>query len=349
MVLILAYRFYDVMVNGKFLCQLKIGFWGLLLSCSVLGQSSQVCQLNYDEFTPLSQPKPQASTSIKAKPIEPADVFSLTENLAQHMRANDVTITTTKPILKIQSALPRTNLLLAYDIFLLSQLYNQQQLGFVSIPPQLNYPSEILPTHVYQWIDASVALWQCHWNKPDAGNLNPSSTSMEITPIEVYYLMTDIQSSLMQAIEPKLLREFLVLRMLAVEFLLQDTLLENGFRLSQKSVDSIKQQHPTLDVLLLNSLVIISELNGQNYLDLNQSLRWDESDMKIQFQLIASALLVGELLYFNPQNQSLTPVLMLPVLNRPLSDESLHNQLIEIYQMLIILKQNADTPHASKN
>ncbi len=337
------------MVNGKFFCQLKIGLWGLLLSTSVLAQSNNACQLNYDEFTPLSQHKPQASTSMKVESIEPEDVFLLTENLAKHMRANDVTITTTKPILKIQSALPRTNLLLAYDIFLLSQLYNQQQFGFVSIPPQLNYPSEIFPTHVYQWIDASVALWQCHWNKPDAGNLIPRSTSMEITPIEVYYLMTDIQSSLMQAIEPKLLGEFFVLRMLAVEFLLQDIFLENGFRLSQKSLDSIKQQQPTLDILLLNSLVIISELNGQNYLDLNQSLRWAESDMKIQFQLIVSTLLVGELLYFNSQNQSLTPLPMLPILNRPPSDESLHNQLIEIYQMLIILRQNTDTPHASKN
>jgi hypothetical protein len=334
LVFILAYRFYDVMVSGKFFCQLKIGLWALLLSCSVQADDKKACQLNYGEFSPLSQNAPHVVSKIRANSIEPSDVFTLTEKLSQHMKINGVMITPSKPVLKIQSALPRTNLLLAYDIFLLSQLYNQQQLGFVSLPPQLHYPTEIFSSHVYQWIDASVALWQCYWDEPEAESLPAILTNMEITPIEVYYLMTDIQSNLMQAIEPKLLREFLVL--------LQDIFLEKGLRLSQQSLSSIEQQHPTLNILLLNSLVIMSELNGQTYLTNNQSERWVQSDLKVQFQLITSALLIGELLYFNSQNQSLTPVPMLPILNRPLSDESLLNQLIAIYQMLITLRQNAD-------
>jgi hypothetical protein len=349
LVLILAYRFYDVMVNGKFLCQLKIVFLGLLLCCGAQAQSSKVCHLNYDAFAPLSQDDSKVFAKISAKSIKSVDVFSLTESLAKYMRANGVNMATSKPVLKVQSALPRTNLLLAYDIFLLSQLYNQQQLGLVSVPPQLQYPSEILPSHVYQWVDASVALWRCHWNKTDAESLKPSTTRMEITPSEVYYLMTDIQSNLMQAIAPKFLREFLVLRMQSVNFLLQDIFLESGFRLSQQKLASVEQQHPTLDILLLNSLVIMSELNGHTYLTNKQSVRWDKSNIKIQFQLITSSILVGELLYFNAQKQSLTPVPMLPILNRPLSDESLLSQLIEIYQMLITLKTHADVQHASKN
>lgn len=335
--------------NKKLTSLFKIALCGLLLSCNVQAKINDLCQINYDEFAPLSQRTLDIENKVKGKTILPKDVFALTEELAKHMGINGVRIASSKPILKVQSALPRTNLILAYDIFLLSQLYNQQKLGLVSIPPQLKYPTEVVPTHVYQWVDAVLALWQCHHKNIDTSDVATSTEVLEITPVEVFYLMTNIQENLMREIDPALLQEFFVLRVLSVEFLLQDLFIENNLRLAKKRLNNANQQINTLDDLLLSSLKIISELNGQTYLDLKQAVISRNKKQNEAFRLVTSSLLFGETLFFNKQNQSLEPMPMLPILNHAMSEGSVQLQMNEIFQILVTFNQNVDIKHANQN
>ncbi|GAA0854397.1 hypothetical protein [Aliiglaciecola litoralis] len=314
--------------------------FGLTLTSISVVKAANTCQLQYDNFAPLTQNISDAADNIDMDSIEPSDVFKLTENLARLMESGGVKIQHIEPILSIEEALPRTNLLLAYDIFLLSQLYNQQQLGLISVPPQLAYPSDTVPAHVYQWVDATIRLWQCHWPSNVTNEDKPSSMSMQITPSEVYYLMTDIQSHLMQVIKPDLLRNFLVLRMLEVEFLLQDIVLSRGLRLIED--DEIESDSPSTEQYMLDSLKLLSELNGQLYLSNKQLQRFDDPLMNLRFRVTTSALLAGELLYFNIHNQSVELPPMLPILNRQLSEEAMQARISRIYQMLDTIIQNKE-------
>lgn len=337
------------MKNKKLTSLFKIALCGILLSCNVEAKINDLCKINYDEFSPLAQRTLDKETKVQEETILPKDVLTLTKELAKHMQMNGVRITSLKPVLKIKSALPRTNLILAYDIFLLSQLYNQQKLGLVSIPPQLKYPAEIVPAHVYQWVDASLALWQCHHNKIDTSDIETSALILEITPIEVFYLMANLQANLMREIDTQLLQEFFVLRVLSIEFLLQDLLIEKNLRLTNKRLNNPDQQFDVLDELLLSSLKIISELNGQIYLDLKQALSSREDISNDAFRFVTSALLFGETLFFNNQNQALEPMPMLPILNHPMSEDSIKLQLNEIFQILDAFNQNIDVKDATKN
>jgi hypothetical protein len=263
------------------------------------------CELDLNGFAPLAT-KVYVRKGEQLEKTRPLDVYRHLARLKEVLGQHDIPIIKFDKKINLAQAIPRTNLKLAYDLLLTSNIIYNQQHQVISLVPQLSYPEEIKPKHVYQWVDAAVAYWQCI--SPNAKLERDIHTSYEITPLDVFYQMAEIQNTLARKLNKEKQTEFLSINILQLEFLLQDMLVARGMRPPQLSdVQANNDTNESILYLLQSAVQSVAKINGIKYLESFISVKDITEVERYGYYKILSSLLTTELYYLN-QKTTLVPL-----------------------------------------
>ncbi len=161
-------------------------------------------------------------------PIEPRDVYQRVLSLQAQLKRIGIHFDEAPSLMNPDTVLPRHNYVLAYDIFILQQVWYQHHHNVAQVPPDIKYPSNIKPAEVFQWIDASLLFVQCVFSLPkesikDKQTLN--NAWQHITPAHVYYLLEQTIKSIAAQIPHSMLQQFQLMRVNQIYYGLQNYLM----------------------------------------------------------------------------------------------------------------------------
>lgn len=291
------------------------------------------CSLDTASFSPLQSPWFGLNViDIEPDQITPSHVFMHTKRLQQY--ANLLGLDSDNLSLSLYHAdiAPRHNFQLAYDLFVLLQLWQQQQ-GRLRAPIQQVFPDTVEPQHVYQWIDASLALLWCFSDTqklytPDMFDVAPVS---QLTPADEMVLLVEVMQQVAAEIPDSQLESLLFMRLTQMQYLLQDMLLPTADR-------SIVKWRSDNDDRTLSAIFgnIVSHFEALNLLALpvrriQESI--NEDNQRFVFLLVAGQLF-GELLHLNQHHFNLSIPPMISVVALPTNADSLLSDAVDVDRLL---------------
>ncbi|MCV2885018.1 hypothetical protein OE749_09945 [Aestuariibacter sp. AA17] len=188
------------------------------------------CEFTFSDFAPLSvktlssTPHHHNDTSFETL----QHTYQLTSHLYNTLLSLGLSPSPMLVKVRRNQVQARHNLILTYDLFMLLQLWQQQQ-GKIRSPARYQFPKDINDTHTLKWIEASVALVYCYSMRqpvPSASAIKMTN-EMHFTHSDLYVLLVATIKTIAKDIEPRILRAFFSLRVTQLLYLLQNMVIDN--------------------------------------------------------------------------------------------------------------------------